>query len=135
MYQNILVPVALDHNANIDNALQVAQALNSEGGSITLLYVTEPMFAPASQYVPDGVLAENRQKSIADLAEMAGGVRNAKTKVLTGSPGMVITQHAEEKGFDLIVVASHRPGLQDYFLGSTAARVVRHAKCAVHVVR
>jgi universal stress protein F len=25
--------------------------------------------------------------------------------------------------------------LQDYFLGSTAGRVVRHAQCSVHVIR
>jgi len=42
---------------------------------------------------------------------------------------------AQEKGVDLIIIASHRPGLQDYFLGSTAAKVVRHAKCSVLVIR
>jgi nucleotide-binding universal stress UspA family protein len=42
---------------------------------------------------------------------------------------------AEEKGADLIIIASHRPGLKDYFLGSTAAKVVRHAKCSVLVIR
>ncbi len=34
-----------------------------------------------------------------------------------------------------IVMASHRPGLQDYLLGSTAARVLRHANCSVYIVR
>jgi len=42
---------------------------------------------------------------------------------------------AKEKDVDLIIIASHRPGLQDYFLGSTAAKVVRHATCSVLVVR
>ena len=32
-------------------------------------------------------------------------------------------------------IASHQPGLQDYFLGSTAAKVVRHATCSVLVMR
>ncbi len=36
---------------------------------------------------------------------------------------------------DCIVIGSHKPGLSDYLLGSTAARVVRHAPCAVHVYR
>jgi len=36
---------------------------------------------------------------------------------------------------DLIIVGSHKPGLQDYLLGSTAARVVRHAMCSVLVGR
>ena len=42
---------------------------------------------------------------------------------------------AEDDKVDLIIIASHKPGLQDYFLGSTAARVVRHASCSVLVVR
>jgi nucleotide-binding universal stress UspA family protein len=35
----------------------------------------------------------------------------------------------------VIVLASHRPELKDYLLGPNAARVVRHAKCSVLVVR
>ncbi len=42
---------------------------------------------------------------------------------------------ADELGADLIVIGSHRPGLKDYLLGSTAARVVRHAECPVYVDR
>ncbi|HLW28878.1 MAG TPA: universal stress protein [Kiloniellales bacterium] len=43
--------------------------------------------------------------------------------------------HAEQCGCDLIVMASHRPELEDYLLGPNAARVVRHAKASVLVVR
>ena len=46
-----------------------------------------------------------------------------------------ILDEAEKSGADLIIIASHRPGLQDYLLGSTAAKVVRHANCSVLVVR
>ena len=42
---------------------------------------------------------------------------------------------AEETGADLIVMASHRPGYEDYLIGPNASRVVRHAKCSVVVVR
>ncbi|WP_170501927.1 universal stress protein, partial [Ruegeria atlantica] len=38
-------------------------------------------------------------------------------------------------GIDCIVLASHKPGMKDFFLGSTAALVVRHARCSVHVLR
>ena len=44
-------------------------------------------------------------------------------------------EKTNESGADLLIIASHRPGLQDYFLGSTAAHVVRHAACSVHVIR
>jgi universal stress protein F len=46
-----------------------------------------------------------------------------------------IIQVAEELPADLIVMASHRPSLKDYLLGPNAARVVRHASCAVFIVR
>ncbi|MEO0359386.1 MAG: universal stress protein, partial [Pseudomonadota bacterium] len=49
--------------------------------------------------------------------------------------GRTITDWARDKGADLIVIASHRPTMSDIFLGSTAAWVVRHADCPVHVIR
>ena len=48
---------------------------------------------------------------------------------------MVIAQYAERHDVDLVIVASHKPGLQDYFLGSTAARVSRRAPCSVYILR
>ena len=55
--------------------------------------------------------------------------------VIVGHSANGILDYAEKNEIDCIIVASHRPGYQDYFLGSTAARVVRHATCAVHVLR
>ena len=43
--------------------------------------------------------------------------------------------YAKKIGADLIIVASHKPNVGDYLLGTTAARVVRHATCSVFVVR
>ena len=46
-----------------------------------------------------------------------------------------ILQVAEEIGADQIVIGAHRPQLSDYLLGPNTARVVRHARCSVNVVR
>ena len=46
-----------------------------------------------------------------------------------------ICRIAENAGSDLIVMASHRPEVKDYLLGPNAARVVRHAKQSVFIVR
>ncbi|STP20138.1 putative universal stress protein [Escherichia coli] len=35
----------------------------------------------------------------------------------------------------MIIIASHRPDITTYLLGSNAAAVVRHAECSVLVVR
>ncbi|MEZ5534273.1 MAG: universal stress protein [Thiolinea sp.] len=135
MYQNILVPVAIGHGGTTDTALKIARALCDEGGKITLLNVAEPLHAEVSQYIPADVLEENKESVRAELRALAAGIGGAQVEVLRGSPGITITEYAGEHKVDLIIVASHRPGLRDYFLGSTAARVVRHAECAVHVVR
>ena len=42
---------------------------------------------------------------------------------------------AEEIDADQIVIGAHRPQLADYLIGPNTARVVRHAKCSVSVVR
>ena len=42
---------------------------------------------------------------------------------------------ADEIDCSLIVMASHRPETKDYLLGPNAARVVRHARQSVYVVR
>jgi nucleotide-binding universal stress UspA family protein len=46
-----------------------------------------------------------------------------------------IIRTAEDIGAEAIVVGAHRPELRDYLVGPNAARVVRHAKQSVLVVR
>jgi nucleotide-binding universal stress UspA family protein len=137
MYKNILVPVAPHHPANTDEAIKLAQALRAEGGQITLLSTLEAIPGYASQYLPSDQLEKNMASIKARLVEDAEGVSDVSVKVMMvgGSAGVAVVEYAEEHGNDLIIIASHKPGLKDYFLGSTAARVVRHATCAVHVVR
>lgn len=46
-----------------------------------------------------------------------------------------ILKTADRIGADVIVLGSHKPEFEDYLLGPNAARVVRHAKQSVFVVR
>ncbi len=89
----------------------------------------------AMSYMPAGFRDETRVALSRDLAEKAALLDNATSLVIEGHSGRTILEWAAEHGVDCIVMASHRPGISDYFLGSTAARVVRHAPCAVHVLR
>ena len=135
MFDHILVPIALDHGANTARAIEIALRLKKEGGRITALTVIEEVPPYISQYIPEGQMEKNLEEARAQLLAEIGGVAGVHADVVIGHPGISITEYAQNKGVDLIVIASHRPGLQDYFLGSTAARVVRHATCSVHVVR
>jgi len=46
-----------------------------------------------------------------------------------------IIKTSEKIDVDLIVMSAHRPELKDYLLGPNAAKVVRHSKRSVLVVR
>ena len=135
MYKNILVPVALDHGHGTSTAMKVAQELRDEGGKITLLSVVEAIPGYVASYLPEGQMDKNRAEVETSLKADAGGVKGVNTKVIVGHPGGSIVDYAKDHDVDLIVIASHKPGLQDFFLGSTAARVVRYSQCAVHVLR
>ena len=65
----------------------------------------------------------------------AAGV-DASFLVWEGEPGDAIVAAADSESADLIVVGSHgRSGVSRFFIGSVSDFVVRHAHCAVMVVR
>lgn len=135
MYKKILVPVALDHRTNTAIALEVARKLKAKGGEIIALHAVEPIPGYVTNYLPAEQIRAGREAAKAALVAELGGVSDVKAEMINGPSGRAITEYAAEHDVDCIVIASHKPGLQDYFLGSTAGRVVRHAGCAVHVVR
>jgi len=136
MYKTILVPIDI---ANLDRGkamIDVATAHASQGAQIIILNVVEEIPTWAAAEIPDGIIDRSRQISVDEMNAIAkeSGIEMA-VEVRMGHSYNTILEVAKEKSADLIIVASHRPGLQDYFLGSTAAKVVRHAKCSVLVVR
>lgn len=136
MYKSILVPIALDHSGRSRPAIEAARALLEPEGTITLLHVIEEIPTYASTYIPDSVFEQNRKEAETKLDLMASEIGVAsKASVVWGHAASTILDYARDNAADCIVIASHRPGLQDYFLGSTASRVVRHATCAVHILR
>lgn len=135
MYTNILVPVSFDADRDASGALEIAEALREKGGAITCLHVLEQLPAYATQYLSADHIRSAREEIVNRLQKHVDGIDNAKIEVVTGHSAHTILETAKAHDHDLIVIASHRPGMQDYLLGSTAAKVVRHAKCAVHVLR
>lgn len=133
MYRNILVPVAGDHGGTTREALAAARILADEGGKITALTVVEAIPGYVAAELPGGILDKSKEAALESLRGLVGG--DIEAVVLTGHAARTINDYAADNGVDCIVIASHRPGLVDYFLGSTASHVVRHAPCSVHVVR
>ncbi len=77
------------------------------------------------------------EKAAANLrADEKSRELSVTTKVLSGSPKVVILEEAEAFGADLIVVGSHGHGvLERFLLGSVSQAVALHAKCSVEIVR
>ncbi len=135
MYNNILVPISFDQERDAAGAVDVARTLAEEGAQLTLLHVIEHIPDYAAVHLPDKLLANRRAEVNAAMEKAVADVPHSKGEVVSGHAGRTILDWAREHDVDCIVIASHRPGMQDLLLGSTAAKVVRHAPCAVHVLR
>ena len=134
MYKNILIPIAPDHG-DVTEALEIARAIAADGASLTALTVLDALPAYVASYLPEGQIESTRESVLTRLTNDLGDAEDVRPVVQSGHSYTTILDFADKQGIDCIVIASHRPGLQDYLLGSTAARVVRHAQCAVHVIR
>jgi len=135
MYKNILVPISFDGERNISVPLKLTKLLAAQGAKVTLLHVVEEIPGYVLIHIPNDYLAEKRLEIQAEIDELSATLENAKGLVIEGHAGRTILDWADTNKPDLIIMASHRPGMQDLLLGSTASQVVRHAACSVHVVR
>lgn len=137
MYKSIVVPVDLGHEERAKPMIELAKRLGEKGTRITLVNVVEDIPTYVAAELPGGIIDKAKQKAREALEKIAksNDLDAGAIEVKSGQAATSILGIAEQKKADLIIIASHQPGLQDYFLGSTAARVVRHAKCTVLVMR
>ncbi|MEO1161062.1 MAG: universal stress protein [Pseudomonadota bacterium] len=136
MYKSILLPIDLSELERGRMMIDVARKLAGKDTRLRLLNITADIPAFVAAQVPDDVVKTAMSTARQTLEGLIGaaGIK-ADAEVRSGTPGPTILTSAEECGADLIIIGSHKPGLQDYFLGSTASRVVRHAQCSVLVMR
>lgn len=134
MYKNILVPLALDHGIS-EITLSAAQTLCSEGGKITALHVYEVPRGTVSAFMGEQYIRAGLEAAQKLLIEKTNHIEGVTAEIVRGHAYRSIVEYAEKGGFDCIVIGSHKPGLSEFLIGSTAARVVRHASCSVLVHR
>lgn len=141
MYRHVLLAVDLaqpeSQQKAVETAVQYARAFGSTLHVITVV----PDFGLS---IVGGFFPKDQEKQALEHARQALH-RYTAEHIPEGIPVQHIVGHgsvyeeilryAKTVACDLIVMASHRPGLQDYLLGPNAARVVRHATCSVLVVR
>jgi nucleotide-binding universal stress UspA family protein len=141
MFKNILLAVDLSDPNSQQKALDVAvQQAKSSGTTLHIITVVPDFgMSMVGSFFPKGYEAKALEAANAKLHEYVSenvpeGIP-VQHIVGHGSIYEEILHYASEVKADLIVIASHRPKLQDYLLGPNAARVVRHAKMSVMVVR
>ena len=98
-------------------------------------YISLDVYSPEQRAEQEIALSKSILKSVTDYAKSAGvacEVYHAKSVV----PYEGIIKAAEDKGYDLIFMASHdRRGLAGLLLGSETAKVLTHCKIPVLVYR
>ncbi|MGB5216246.1 MAG: universal stress protein [Anderseniella sp.] len=136
MYKSILLPIDPSEMERGKAMIDVAQKLAGKDTRIRLLTVVVDIPAFVAAQVPDDIIKTAMSTARETLEGLIGAAGlKADAEVRSGKPGSTILTSADECGADLIIIGSHKPGLEDYFLGSTASRVVRHAQCSVLVMR
>ncbi|EHM3376300.1 universal stress protein UspF, partial [Salmonella enterica subsp. enterica serovar Kedougou] len=83
----------------------------------------------------DDLKAEAKSQLEAIIKKFNLPADRVQVHVAEGSPKDKILEMAKKLPADMVIIASHRPDITTYLLGSNAAAVVRHAECSVLVVR
>jgi nucleotide-binding universal stress UspA family protein len=141
MYKHILFPVDLGNESSWAKALPTAVEYCSAFDSTLHVMTVMPDFGSpmVAQFFPAGHEDQMMQnandvlhKFVADKVPDSIKVQHI---VADGTIYKTIIDTAENINADLIIMGSHSPELQDYLLGPNAARVVRHSRKSVLVVR
>jgi universal stress protein F len=144
MLRKLLLPIDLTEPAFATRALEEAQRLakpfNSEVRLVNAQSLIPIRFL---DYVPgdfDKDLESNVRKALeAEMAALADKIDlpqgRVSSVVLFGPVHHMILEEAERWGADLILISSHRPGMERFLIGSNASAIVKQAKCSVLVLR
>ncbi|USG60627.1 universal stress protein [Sneathiella marina] len=139
MYKHILLAVDLDdeRQRSVEVAVEYAKAFGSTLHVMTVL----PNFGMS---MVGSFFPKDHEKQMLEQSTKAlhGFVKaNIPDEIAVqhivglGSVYEEVLRVSEEISSDLIVIGTHRPDMKDYLLGPNAARVSRHAKCSVLIVR
>ena len=140
--RQVLLPT--DFSEIAENALQTAIAVcMRQKATLTLLHVVEQNYllvAPEAGGMALDMLPQLEQNADELLNEIITPVIDkheiaVKSVIRVGNPADEICQLSAEAGIDMIIMGTHgASGLREFFIGSNAYRVVKHAPCPVLTV-
>ena len=141
MHKNILFPVDLEHTAEVATALQVAlEEARRAQAKLTVMTVAPGFGMPIVASFFEENAVKNALKEVARhlkryMDENIPDDIETKAVVVEGNPAELILKQAKIDSVDLIVIASDNSQIENLLLGSCAAKVVRHSRCTVTVVK
>ena len=137
MFSRIMTPVDLAHVAALGKALSVSGDW-PRPSNIPVTYV-------GVTAAPPGALGHNPTEFGAKLAAFgeeqgrAHGIKTETKMVVSHDPitdvDDALLKAVSETGSDLVVMASHIPGLADYIWPSNGGKLAAHSSASVFVVR
>ena len=137
MYSKIMIPVDLAHADKLEKAMETA-------ANIAKAEKAELLAAGVTTSQPSAVAhnpAEFHQKleDFAVAVSRTYGVEFMPLALTSHDPVRdlddVLMRAIEEEGVDLVVMASHVPGLVDHIFASNAGYLASHSSASVFVVR
>ena len=137
MYQKIMVPVDLAHIERLDKAITTATDLAKHYG-IPVCFVGVTAETPTEVAHTPKEFAE-KLKAFGSTQSKQHALDIDTAAYSSHDPAVDLDERlivaARETGADLIVMASHVPGLPEHIFASNAGAVASHAEVSVFVVR
>lgn len=137
MFTKIMVPVDLENVSALEASLKVAIDLGKLYGA-AICYFGATAAAPSAVAHSPAEFAEKLQ-AFADHQAAAGGVTVEIHAATTHDPATdlndALLRAVEDTGADLVVMATHLPGVSDALWASHGGTVASHAKVSVLLVR
>ena len=137
MFNKIMIPVDLSHWDKLSRSLEVAQQMAQANNATLLLVGVEGNLPSQAAHNPQ----EFREKLAGKARETADrtGLTVDSLPVHSNDPAVelssALVNAADAEAADLIVMASHVPGLMDHVFSAHGAYVARYAKASVLLVR
>ena len=137
MYKTIMVPVDLAHIERLDKAIDTATDL-AKHFDATVCFVGVTAETPSEVAHTPKEYAEKLAAFGAEQSK-AHGLDIATKAYASHDPAVDLDETliaaAGEVGADLVVMASHVPGLPEHIFASNAGYLANHAKVSVFVIR
>ena len=137
MFQRIMVPVDLAHLSKLERALRVvAEEARHHKAPVTFVSVTAS--APSALAHNSEEFGEKLDAFAKDQSEK-WGIAATALAVVSNDPVTdvddTLLRAINETGADLVIMASHKPDLADYFWPSNGGKIASHSDASVFIVR